>query len=366
MTQVLRGRIEPLGLVDVLSYLGRTKASGALNVEQADIKKAIIISEGTIVFARSNQVQDRLGDILLAKSLITQAQYDEGTALIYEKGFRHGRALVEIGAISPKLLWDTIQEQVKNIASSVIPWNDGSFEFINKDLKRKEAITLKWPILDMVQDIVRNLDNAQMFRTRFHHMDVVFRVSSDLNPGEIKLEPYEEYILNFIDGQISTAEICAQSDYGEAESLRVIYLLKSLGWIEQVEDKGEAVAQIGEDFEINPLITRFNEVFFFLHDYISIRVGLVGTNLLRKFFEDTRRAHHDVLADVDILNDGSLNPVRLQANLSRMSGPKEEVDMALDEAMNEYLNVGILTVTKVLGAEHEATVVTKIGEIFET
>ena len=362
MTQVLRGRIEPLGLVEVLAYLGRTKATGALNVEQGELKKAIILSEGMIVFARSNQVQDRLGDILLAKGHVTQAQYDQGTALIYEKGFRHGRALVEIGAISPKVLWDTIQEQVKSIASSVIPWDHGGFEFINKDLKRKEAITLKWSILDMVQDIIRNLDNAKMFRTRFPNMNAVLKVTPD-SAIKIQLEPYEEYILNFIDGETSIAAICTQSDYGEAESLRVIYLLKSLGWAEQVSD-GDVTGD--EEVEgIHPMVVQFNRIFSYIHEYISERVGPMGTNLLRKFYEDTRTAHHAVLVEVNIQSDGRLNPVAIQANLERLNVAEDELLMILEEALNEYLNVGILAVKKVLGTEHEGTVVKKIGELFE-
>ena len=40
-------------------------------------------------------------------------------------------------------------------------------------------------------------------------------------------------------------------------------------------------------------------------------------------------------------------------------------EMALDEAMNEFLNVGMLAVKKLLGAEHESEVVTKIGELLE-
>jgi hypothetical protein len=360
MTQVLRGRIEPLGLVDVLAYLGRTRASGALNVEQDTTKKAIIISEGMIVFARSNQVQDRLGDILLAKNLITQEQFDQGTALIYEKGFRHGRALVEIGAISPKVLWETIQEQVKTIASSVIPWDRGSYEFISKDLKRKEAITLKWSILDMVQDIIRNLDDARMFRSRFPDLTAVYHVVEGDKENRIALEPYEAYILAFMDGQASLAEICAQSDYGEAESLRVIYLLECLGWVERTMSE-DTLPPIEPD-EIHPMITCFNRVFAFSFGYIRDRVGPVGTNLLTKYYEDVA-ASQPILAGVAIQSDGSLDVNRLQNNMNRTGTSEDERTMLLDEAMNEYLNAGILAVKKVLGTEHETAVVEKIGEI---
>ena len=360
-TQVLRGRIEPLGLVDVLAYLGRTTASGALNVEQGDVKKSIFISDGTIVFARSNQVQDRLGDILLAQGLINQEQYDRGTELIYEKGFRHGRALVEIGAISPKMLWQTIQDQVKTIASSVIPWEMGQFEFIKKEIKRKEAITLKWPILNLVQDIIRNLNNPGLFKTRFHNLNAVLTLAKGVREEDIQLEPHEKYILDFIDGQTTVDHICSQSDYGEAESLRVIYLLKCLGWVEQMDEFPETDSETLQSF--HPLIGNFNKIFSFLHVYLSDRVGKVGTNLLKKYFEDTRKTHLSIFKGVQIGEDGALNPAKVQENLDALGLDESSAEMVLDEAMNEYLNVGILAVKKVLGTEHESIVIQSMGEL---
>lgn len=361
MTQVLRGRIEPLGLVDVLAYLGRTKATGALNVELDDVKKSVIISEGMIVFARSNQTQDRLGDILLGRGMINQEQYDQGTALIYEKGFRHGRALVEIGAISPKQLWETIQEQVRNIAGSIIPWTDGNFEFINKELKRKEAITLKWDILDLVQDVIRNLDDARRFRSRFPDMSAVFRVD-ETAPVLLELEPHEDYVLRLIDGEAPLTEICAGSDYGEAETLRMIYLLKAMGRLEELPDAGMNDTIPGD---IHPMITGFNQAFAFVHQYLSERVGPVGTNLLQKMYGDMQGDHAAIFAGVTIMSDGKLHPGRLQKNLTGMGDDDMAAEMALDEAMNEFLNVGMLAVKKLLGAEHESEVVTKIGELLE-
>ena len=363
-TQVLRGRIEPLGLIDVLSYLGRSRASGALNVTSDEEQKSIIISDGTIIFARSNQQQDRLGDMLLARGHINQEQYDKGTELIHEKGFRHGRALVEIGAISPKTLWQTIQEQVKGIASSIIPWTTGNFEFINKEIKRKESIALKWPIMDLVQDIVRNLDDSRLFKSRFPDMEEVYKIREGVSHEEIRLEPYEEYVLHFINGKNTVSFICRESDYGEAESLRVIYLLRSLGWIEsRTLPENSTAAPMEDEIEVHPLITNFNKVFEFIHEYLADRIGKVGTNMLRKYFEESRVTHSQMFRGVLMLADGRLDPLALQMNLVNLKGSDQENAMYLDEAMNEYLNRGILAVKKVLGNNHEATVVEKIGEI---
>ena len=87
--------------------------------------------------------------------------------------------------------------------------------------------------------------------------------------------------------------------------------------------------------------------------------------MLQKMYEDMRGDHADIFTGVTIMNDGQLHPGRLQKNMSSMGDDDMAAEMALDEAMNEYLNVGMLAVKKVLGAEHESEVVTRIGELLE-
>lgn len=355
-TQVLRGKIEPLALIDVLAYLGRNKASGALRVSRDNVEKSIIISEGTIVFARSNQMQDRLGDTLLAQGHISQEAYDEATAITYEKGIRHGRALVEVGAISPKQLWNTVQEQIRNIASSVIPWEHGQFEFFKQPIKKKESITLKWPIMKMIGDVIRGLDNVKLFQSRFTDLTEVLSLDSS-GQENLQLEPYEEHILHFIDGKTTIAQICEHSDYGEAETLRVLYLLKSMGWVQVLETSQP------DNTEAHPMVANFNRLYAFLHEYLAQQVGDVGKNLLKKYFEEIRSQHPLIFEGVTLTGEGTPHGGQVTRNLNKLDVDASETMIALDDALNEYLNMCILAVTKLMGAEHEAIVVEKIAEI---
>ncbi len=353
-TQVLRGKIEPLALIDVLAYLGRSQASGALRVTRDGVEKSIIISDGTIVFASSSMTGDRLGDMLLASGKISQDQYDQATYLTHQRAIRHGRALVEVGAISPKQLWETIQDQIRNIALSVIPWEHGQFEFTRQDLKKKESITLQWPIFDMVQDVIRNMANVPLFKTRFTDRSQVLEL--DEPDQMIQLEPYERHILSFVDGHCTVGQICEHSDFGELETLRVLYLLMSLGCIkEQV--------RIPDLAEGHPLIESCNCLYAFIHQYLQERVGAIGAQLLRRLFEDTRAQYPILFEGVSLTEKGTLHCGQVQWNLDKLNLDDAETMAVLDDALNEYLNTCILAVGKLLGSEHEAQVIEQIGEM---
>jgi len=342
-TQALRGLIKPLVLVDVLAYLGRSRDGGVLKVENGTLEKSIMIRSGMVVFARSNQTEDRLGDILLAKSEITQDQYDDASELIFEKGYRHGRALVEIGAISPKILWKTIQEQIQAITCSLIPMEEGQFEFIRKEIRvgQHESVTFRLPVLDLVVDAVRNLHDRDLFKTRFDSLKAVYQRTQMRLDHTVELEPYEKYILDFIDGKTPLDYICQKSEIGEKESLRVVFLLRSLGLVEPMSGLKAKAA-------------KYNRIYAYIHKYIDERVGSVGTSLLARYFSDTRDSRPIIFKDVECDEDGSLDIKRLTQNVEMLEEDQQE--NMLDDALDEYLFAGILVIKKLLGADHESKV----------
>lgn len=357
-TQALRGTIEPLALVDVLAYLGRNTETGVLTARQDDAEKKIYVHEGTVIFSRSNRKEDRLGDILLAQDLISREQFEEASRLIYEKGYRHGRALVEIGAISPRVLWDTIQEQIRAIACSIIPWDHGHFEFVRQKLRSREPITLQLPILDLVIEVIRGLEDRSVFKERFTDMRTVFRVVPDARTT-LAMEDFEQYVLNFIDGETSVAHICQHSDIGEEESLRVLYLLRTLGLIEPVEEQPGVEELSG----VHPMITQYNRIFRFVGEYLQEKLGTVSSGVLNKYYQDTQDSVGPVFQGVTAHQDGSLEALALMENYERLDGDEDMRDMMLEEALSEYLYAIMLAVKKLLGAEHESIVLAEIDKL---
>src|SRR5215472_12785557 len=101
---ILQGDLSRIQLPDVLSFIAMIRATGKLTLRQISLDRTIIWKEGEIVFATSSSAEHSLGQFLLRNGKITQEQYEESKRRVTPQ-MRHGKVLVQMGAISPKDLW---------------------------------------------------------------------------------------------------------------------------------------------------------------------------------------------------------------------------------------------------------------------
>src|SRR5947207_8223443 len=106
------------------------RRSVKLVLRQRDLDRTLVLKDGDIVFATSNSPEHSLGQFLLRNGKITQEQYEESKRRVTAQ-MRHGKILVQMGAISPKDLWWGVKHQVLDILYSLFNWKDGSFTFLD-------------------------------------------------------------------------------------------------------------------------------------------------------------------------------------------------------------------------------------------
>jgi hypothetical protein len=363
-TQVLRGKIEHLGLVKVLGFVARHRETGALTVRREGVEKTLVIANGEIIFARSNQPQDRLGDLLLSQGKINESQYEEASRLIREKGFRHGRSLVEIKAISPKQLWSALDDQIRSIAYSVMPWSSGQFEFVRQDIRIKEKITLQVNIQDIIIDVVRHYSHREVFPRLYPDMGLIPKPKV-LDELGLILEPYESHVLHQLDGQTSLAELSRGSDFGVEETLRVVFLLQLVGVVELLEPEltSGSVAHSALHTTVRELVERYNALFSFLHGMLADQLGHVAVSLMSKYFEEVRPQWETVFGQLSLKADGTLPLGAVQQNLFLAPIAEDQKKLMLQESLEEVLYAFLLAIKKALGTEEETRAINGVQDL---
>ena len=82
----LSGNIRDYSLPQILESLQRLKKTGILKVKASGVEKAVYLKDGQIVFASSNLIEDRLGEMLVRAGKITPQQLTTAGKILKETG----------------------------------------------------------------------------------------------------------------------------------------------------------------------------------------------------------------------------------------------------------------------------------------
>jgi hypothetical protein len=354
----LQGQLQDLPVSDILQHLRHAKATGILTLVSGGARKAVYLRDGRVVFASSNLPNDRLGEMLLRDGKISVEDYDASIKAI-SKGKRQGKALVEMGALSPKDLWAGVQFQVREIVNSVFQWDEGSFQFEQSTLPDQERITVDLDARDLILTGIRGVDAGGRVQAYYPEGDQLLeRVKDEPEHG---LEPYEQHVLALVDGERSVTDICRESEIGDNETLKTLYALLAVGLL---RTKGRKVHTLDQDFvqedTVFSVLNTFNQMYGHIYKHMVREVGPIAENVLEKYVSTLREGRKDVFSGIKLQKDGTLDALVLEKNLNKI--PEETRRALLVDALNELLYAELLAVKRTLGAEHEATIIRAFRE----
>ena len=92
---VMAGSLAKLAVPDVLSLVHAIGVEGELVFTFPDATKKLFLRGGSVVFASSTQLDDRMGEILLAKGHIDRKTFDAASVECMRDRKKFGRVLVE-------------------------------------------------------------------------------------------------------------------------------------------------------------------------------------------------------------------------------------------------------------------------------
>jgi hypothetical protein len=355
---ILQGDLSRIQLPDVLSFLSMIRGSGKLVVRQQHLERTIHWKEGEIVFANSNSPEHSLGQFLLRNGKITLAQYEESKRRVTAQT-RHGKLLVQMGAISPKDLWWGVKHQALEIIYSLFNWKEGTFAFVDSvDELAAERIVLAINTPSVIMEGIRRLDETARIKEKVPSVEMVFMRVPNATPDFRKLDmsDVEIGVYRNIDGKLAVRELIGKSEMTEFEVSRILFQLLSARLIE-VAPEEKSFRPVFLDVEDSPellkVISTYNDMFGRL--YVALQRA-VGEEPARDIFMTAlQTAESDELwSGVFFDQFGRFDENMLIANISEL--PFEKRKAVLDEGLNTLLSVQLFEVSQHLDASSKVDV----------
>jgi len=355
---IFEGDLRRIQIADVLSFVSMIRTSGKLLLKQMRLERTLHWIEGEIVFATSNSAEQSLGQFLLRNGKITQQQYDESAQRV-GPNMRHGKALVQMGAISPNDLWWGLKNQALEIIYSLFTWTDGSFSFVEAGEEvLNERIVLSINTSSAIMEGIRRLDETARIREKITSPEMVFAKIPGAVPDfkELDMSEDEIAVYNNIDGQLTVHGLIAKSELTDFEVMRILFQLLMARLVEIAAEEREmrpVFLDVEDSPELLKIISTYNDMFGRLFDALAAAVGEISArDLFSTALEST--ASDDLWNGVFFDQYGRFDENMLMANISEL--PFERRQSALEEGLNALLSVQLFEVSQHLDAEGKVNV----------
>ena len=131
MGSSLSGKLEELGLDDILQIITVSRRTGILTLKSRGREAVLQLRDGLVVRATSTGFQQSLGEMLVRKGVVDANLVRDVLALQQYEGFREriGSILHHRYQVDLQVIEQTVREQMSNVLLTLFAWHEGSYDF---------------------------------------------------------------------------------------------------------------------------------------------------------------------------------------------------------------------------------------------
>ena len=214
-------------------YVGRR--NGTLTLVRGDERQSLRFRRGHIVNAHTNVLEERLGEMLVRRGLLSEADLARATEIVVRDGRRLGEVLAELALIDANGIEDAVALHVHEMLAKVFLWHGGSFAFEEEpEAEADQELTLKLSTGELILEAVQAVRDPDVVRYALGDMGRVLVLSNDplLRFQKLTLSPEDGFVLSRVDGVTSAHEIVQMIPLPPERTQRSLLGLLSTGVVE--------------------------------------------------------------------------------------------------------------------------------------
>jgi tetratricopeptide (TPR) repeat protein len=153
----------------MLKKILKDKSSGELIVAGKNFSKSLFFSEGDLIFAKTDVIEERLGEILFKIGKINREQYLSINDLIPTQNDRIGKILVQKQILDQRDLFFALIYQMRTIATSTFSLVSGEWNFVNKTPEVTGDSQFRIQLAGIITEGANKLGTVSYFRNKFYY-----------------------------------------------------------------------------------------------------------------------------------------------------------------------------------------------------
>ncbi|MFQ5457591.1 MAG: DUF4388 domain-containing protein [Myxococcota bacterium] len=327
-TALLSGDLSRIEIAGLVNFLSMSRMTGVLLLLNGKRRKGLHFKSGELVFAESDDRDDRIGEVLVRLGKLNQRQLD-AISHKYPKNMKIGRFMVQQELISPQTLWEGIRQQVREIFFGCLETEAGVFFFLGTGKEPTYELNLSLSTQNLLLEGVQRKDELSYFRKRILSDDIILIKRNPLPTKE--LTENERRLLQIVDGTLSISDLARHSQLERFVTLKTLFHLLQAGFFDICEKPAEtAEARPGKSDDggagerrLQDIVGVFNEIFVEILQALRHKMPDAGAiKALNAFFQNVEPNLAALYRGIRLGEDGRLDGEALLRNLEGIDPPE--------------------------------------------
>jgi len=360
----ISGSLSEFDFATILALMHAQALDGQLKIAASQFTKTLWLQNGAVVFAQSSLSDDSFGRFLRQRGVIDEAQYEKSRRRMQKDKSRHGRALLELGLITPELLWSEICAHLSSIVYSLFPLRSGRYDIGPLPRDPRENIRLELPVPEAIASGVRLIADPEFIESRFEADILLY--PSPLKSSAAALKPHEAHVLSLVTDATPPDRVIGQSELLRFDTLKVLYLLLKL---ELICDRKQPARQSTPN-TVHHLPTTFtsfeetlqyyNAKFEYIFRVLSKEIGPVAHSILSDSITAILESIPPCFQELRLRPDGRLDEKSIMKSIWYEDFSENNNEFL--RGLEEILYSEIYAVKRHLGKDHEKSILRWIRE----
>lgn len=312
-----QGNLRDVPLLGLLYALSSNAKTGVAIIRRDQLHKEVFFKEGWICSARTNRFEERLGNFLVKRGVVSHSQLEHFALQASKKGVKLGRYLVENGVLQRRELYQLLDFQIKEILCDLFTWGEGEFYFVEKELAEDDVIASYTP-LDIALYAARRALDLSTFRKIAPNNKVIFQIPPYIEAAKEKimeeLDANEKFIFSLIDGRRNIDQLIKFSGDDEAFAITIIHRLLLMGLIVKSRDIG--TYEDAEYEEVSRVLKILFEIFGLAMGELQKEVGSMAEEILSRAKKKLRDGLDRIFQGISPDGDPTIDTNKVLKNIS--------------------------------------------------
>jgi tetratricopeptide (TPR) repeat protein len=215
-------------------YAGRR--SGFLGFARDDESCGLHFVAGDIIRGEAGPTELKLGELLVAAGFLDRPALERALETQGRTGQRLGRILQEQGAVDAEEVAHALALQARVLLARILGWKGGAYVFQEVPDPGARDRPLTTTTGEIILEAVRLVRDRDSVRHALGDLDRTVLPAADplLRFQRVHLNPTDGFVLSRVDGTCTAEEVIQLTPLPEAESMRSLLGLLSVGMVEMV------------------------------------------------------------------------------------------------------------------------------------